>query len=293
MPDAKVPVAEDSAEKAYATASESLTAAPAASQVEVATPEKPAEAVAAKLDASRVESPAKAKRERKPAAAPIEATPAAKVVAPKAKSGGKAKAVEATAVKARPAKAQAVKPKPVRKAALSRTAPKPPKISGSNTKDTHTISQLKDKIMATATKTPDFTKNIQDAIADAQEKAKAAFEKSTASLGEITEFTKGNVEALVESGKILAAGAQDLGSTYVADSRAAFETLTAEVKELASAKNPTDFVKLQGDLMRRSFDAAVAAGSKNSEAMLKLVNEAFAPISGRVSLALDKAKTAA
>ena len=41
------------------------------------------------------------------------------------------------------------------------------------------------------------------------------------------------------------------------------------------------------------FDAAVAASSKNSEAMLKLANEAFQPISTRVSLAVEKIKKAA
>ena len=50
---------------------------------------------------------------------------------------------------------------------------------------------------------------------------------------------------------------------------------------------------LQSALLRKNFDAAVAASSKNSEAMLKLVNEAFQPISTRVSLAVEKIKTAA
>lgn len=174
--------------------------------------------------------------------------------------------------------------KPVRKPAAPKPVKKPvaPKESS--------ISHLKDKIMAT--KNADFAKGFQDVIADVQGKAKAAFEKSTASLGDVTEFTKGNVEALVESGKIFTAGAQNLGTTYVAESRAAFETLTADVKELAAVKNPTDFFKLQGDLARRNFDAAVSATSKNSEAMLKLFNEAFAPISGRVSLAVEKVKQA-
>ena len=45
--------------------------------------------------------------------------------------------------------------------------------------------------------------------------------------------------------------------------------------------------------MRAHFDAAVAASSKNSEAMLKLANEAFQPISNRVSLAVEKIKHAA
>ena len=69
--------------------------------------------------------------------------------------------------------------------------------------------------------------------------------------------------------------------------------MTADVKELATAKTPTDFFKLQGEMLRRSFDAAVATGSKHSEAMLKLTNDAFAPISSRVSVAMEKVKKAA
>lgn len=210
-----------------------------------------------------VQLPQKAKQARKPRAPQVEAAPP--------------KTVKVAKPARKPATPKPAMPKPVRKPVASNKS---------------SISQLKDKIMATS-KNADFAKGLQDAIADVQGKAKVAFEKGTASLGEVSEFTKGNVEALVESGKIFAAGAQNLGSTYVADSRSAFETLTADVKELASAKNPTDFFKLQGDLARRNFDTAIAATSKNSEAMLKLITEAFAPISGRVSLAVDTIKKAA
>lgn len=222
--------------------------------------------------------------------------PAPKPVAvsspPKAARAIKPKASRPKAVSsAKVAKIESAPPKPVKVAKAARSA-KPPPVRKPAANNDSRISHLKDKIMATS-KNADFAKGFQDAIADAQGKAKAAFEKSTASLGEVNEFAKGNVEALVESGKIFAAGAQSLGSTYVAESRAAFETLTSDVKELASAKNPTDFFKLQGDLARRNFETAVATGSKNSEALLKLVSEAFAPISGRVSLAVDKIKQAA
>jgi phasin family protein len=122
---------------------------------------------------------------------------------------------------------------------------------------------------------------------------KDAYAKTTAAAGEYGEFAKGNVEALVESGKILASGLQGLGNTFVADSKTAFETLSAEAKELASVKSPADFFKLQTELLRRNFDSAIAYGSKTSEAMLKLTNDALAPISGRVSLAVEKVKKAA
>jgi phasin family protein len=134
---------------------------------------------------------------------------------------------------------------------------------------------------------------FQDAITEAQAKAKAAFEKSTSALGEVSDFAKGNVEAVVESGKIFAEGVQGLGSELVAEGRSAFEAMTGDIKELAAAKSPTDFFKLQSDLVRKNFDTAVANGSKNSEALLKLFSDTFAPISGRVSIAVEKARSAA
>lgn len=138
-----------------------------------------------------------------------------------------------------------------------------------------------------------LTGGIETVIADAQAKAKEAFEKSSSAFGDYAEFTKGNVEAVVESGKILVEGLQDMGTNLVAEGRSAFETATADMKEMAAAKSPTDLFQLQSELLRKSFDTAVAYGSKNTEAMLKLASESFAPISSRVSLAVEKVRAAA
>jgi phasin family protein len=150
-----------------------------------------------------------------------------------------------------------------------------------------TITELKEKIMATA-KTADFTKPVTEAIGEFQNKAKAAYEKSTETLTEATEFAKGNVEALVESGKIYAAGVQDLGKSYVEEAKSAYETLTGDLKEIAAIKSPTELFQLQGKILRRNFDALVATSSKNTEAAMKLANDAFAPLTGRVNLAAEK-----
>jgi phasin family protein len=145
-------------------------------------------------------------------------------------------------------------------------------------------------------KTMDISANFagfQDAVTEAQAKAKAAFEKSSVAFGEAGDFAKGNVEAVIESGKIFAEGIQGFGSEFVAEGRTAFETFTGDIKELAAAKSPTDFFKLQGDILRKNFDSAVAYGSKNSEAALKLFSDTIAPISGRVSVAVEKARQVA
>ena len=153
---------------------------------------------------------------------------------------------------------------------------------------------FKDTIMAkTQNVTEEFTAKVKEAMTEAQDRAKVAFEKSQALAGEAGEFTKGNVEAIVESGKVLAAGIQNMGKDYGAEAKSAFETVQADFRELAAVKSPADFFKLQGEILRRNFDAAVTAGSKNTEKAVKLANEAFAPIQNRVSLAIEKVKQAA
>jgi phasin family protein len=229
------------------------------------------------------------------------AAAAVEVTAPEAKPA----ALEAKPVAAKVAKKAAAKKAPAAKAALVKTAVKKPAAKKVAAKKTTPIktpkaaakkapASFKDTIMAkTQNIAEDFTAKIQDAVADAQDRAKAAIEKGNEVASEYGEFAKGNVEALVASTKILAAGLQDMGKGYVAEGKTVLETVTADVKELAAVKSPADFFKLQGEILRRNFDAAVAAGSKNSEKVVKLANEAFAPIQDRVSLAIEKVKKAA
>lgn len=137
-----------------------------------------------------------------------------------------------------------------------------------------------------------MTKSFQGAVAEMTAKSQDAYKKGTEMFKEAGEFTKGNIEAFVESGKIFATGMQEMGKAAFADSKAEFEALTAEVKEMASVKSPTDFFQLQSTLLRKNFDKAVAMSSKNTEAMLKLANDATQPLSTRMSLAMEKIKAA-
>ncbi len=141
--------------------------------------------------------------------------------------------------------------------------------------------------------TEDIKKKVSETLSDVTAKAKAAYEKGTGMVGEMTEFTQGNVEAMVESGKIFATGLQSISQEYIADSKSAFESATGDLKKMASVKSPTELFQLQGELMRRNFDGAVEYGSKSSEKIVKLANDAFAPISTRVSIAVDKASKVA
>ncbi|MBX7536195.1 phasin family protein [Qipengyuania sp. GH1] len=157
------------------------------------------------------------------------------------------------------------------------------------------ITKLKETIMANAKpeKTADYAATAKDMADEMQSRAKAAYEKSTEMTKEAVEFQKGNLEALVESGKILASGMQDMGRAYVEEAKSAADTVQGDVKSMAAVKSPTDLFQLQGEIARRNFDAMVSTASKNTETMLKLVNDAFAPLSNRMSLAAEKVRTAA
>src|SRR3569623_3126974 len=103
------------------------------------------------------------------------------------------------------------------------------------------LTELKEKIMATA-KTTDFSKPFTEAVSEFQSKAKAAYDKGAELAAEASEFAKGNVEAVVESGKVYAAGVQDLSKSYVEEATSAYETLTADLKELAAVKSPAELI---------------------------------------------------
>jgi len=141
--------------------------------------------------------------------------------------------------------------------------------------------------------TTDFTKTAKDALEDVQTRAKTAIAKTGELASEVTEFNTDNVEALVESGKILFAGMQDMGREQVATTKSVVETVTEDVRQMAALKSPTELMELQGELARRNFDAAVSFGSKNTEALVKLYNDAFAPLSSRLSVAAEKIRKAA
>ena len=206
---------------------------------------------------------------------------AAAADAPVAKKAAATKKPAAKKI-AKPATAKKVAAKKIAKPAAKKAA----KAAPLKSKDTTIMAK-------TQQAAEDFTAKVKEAVTEAQDRAKLAFEKSQAFAGEAGEFTKGNVEALVESGKVLAAGLQDMGKDYVVEAKSAFETVQADLRELAAVKSPADFFKLQGEILRRNFDAAVVTGSKNSEKVVKLANEAFAPIQNRVSLAIEKVKQAA
>ncbi len=236
--------------------------------------------------------------------APVQETPAvvpAPVAAKEAPLAPKSKsAPTAQAPAPKPAEVTASKQdKPV---AESRPAPVEsvtkqealPAVARAITEGSKTMNETVMKAQEAAKNfTADAGVRVQALFGEVSERAKGAYEKSVKMTEELTEFQKGNVEAMVESSKLAAKAAESLGQEAADYARKSFESGTAAFKTFASAKSPTELFKLQSDFMKSSFDSAVAESSKVTEAWLKLAGDIAQPLSNRFAVAVEKVKATA
>lgn len=193
-----------------------------------------------------------------------------------------APAGEKAAALASPAEVTEYIAKPVKKTTAATT---PIELEGTN---------LMNDILENSKKFAEDAKvRFQGAFSEISEKAKAGVEKSTKAVEELGDIAKGNVEALVESGKIAAKGIETLGQDAAEYSRMTFEKATAAMKSIAAVKSPAEFFQLQSELLSSTFDAFAKETAKNSEAILKLAGDVAQPLSTRVSVVTEKVKSLA
>lgn len=255
-------------------------AKPAVAPKPVASAAKPAPAVA---------KPAPAAAKSAPSAPKIKSAPGASASIPKVEAP---KPVEAAAKKVK-IKAEASipsrdAPKPAQKAAVTKpeATPAVALFEGSKTMN-DTVFQAQD---TAKTFTTDAGEKVQAFFGDASERAKANYEKSLKFAEDFSEFGKGNIEALVETGKLATKGAESLTQEAADYARKSFESSTAAFKTFASAKSPTELFKLQSDYVKSSIETAVAESTKVTEAWLKLAGEIAQPFSNRFAVAVEKVK---
>ena len=133
---------------------------------------------------------------------------------------------------------------------------------------------------------------VQAIFGDVNERARTAFEKNARLVEELTELTRGNVEALVASSKVAARGVEALSQEAADYGRKSFEEASSALRGFAEVKSPTDLFRLQSEFAKSQFDSMVAESSKVSEAVIKLAGEMFEPLSSRYSVAAERVKSA-
>lgn len=125
------------------------------------------------------------------------------------------------------------------------------------------------------------------------DKAQGAVQKSQQYAADFADMGKGNIEAMVESTRIAAKGAEDIFKYSTDYGRQTIEKANETAKRFASVKSPVEFFQLQTEISKSFVEAIVAEGSKFTENYLKLVSETVQPLSNRFAVAADKVKAAA
>jgi phasin family protein len=158
-------------------------------------------------------------------------------------------------------------------------------------------------VRAGQTRTQTMTKNafnfdtipafapFQSIFADANGRGQEIVKRGQKVAEELADLARSNVEAVVEAGRVATEGARAIGQDVVAKQRDSFEQAADAIRSLAEAKSPTEYLQLQSELARASFDRAVAETSKVTESLVKLAGEAFQPLSNRASANAERFNT--
>ena len=125
-------------------------------------------------------------------------------------------------------------------------------------------------------------------FADTQAKVKEGMVKAMKTAEEVMAFSQGNLEAMVKCGQIWAAGVQDIGKQIAANAQASFDETMTTFKAMSSVKSLKDALDLQAGLARSTLEKTLAESGKLTDASMKLTEQALAPLTARVNLAMEK-----
>ena len=118
-------------------------------------------------------------------------------------------------------------------------------------------------------------KSFEQAIKVTKEQVEKASEAFFKSYDEISVMNKEGVDAFVKAGEVLTKGGESLGKAYFDFVQVSAEANVATSKAMMAAKTGKDFVDLQSDFARTSFDNFLSESTRLSEMSVKVANKAF------------------
>jgi phasin family protein len=147
---------------------------------------------------------------------------------------------------------------------------------------------------ATAAGTAKTSKIANEGAAQAQmtveknmEQATKATEGVMKAAEQAAEFSRGNAEAMAKATQVYFAGVQDLSKQTMALFQGLSEQAVESAKALATVKSLKEAAEIQTTYTRTAMERTMSETAKLQEASLKLVEASLAPLSARMSLAVE------
>lgn len=125
-------------------------------------------------------------------------------------------------------------------------------------------------------------------VDDLSGRTRAALEKSAKIGEELSNVTKGNVEAVVASSHAAAGAAETLGRQAADYGKKRIEKAAAALSKIAAAKTPAEMIDVQSDYVRGSVDEAMARASLFGDLWAKTARDVVEPLSSRYAVTAEK-----
>jgi phasin family protein len=104
---------------------------------------------------------------------------------------------------------------------------------------------------------------------------------------EFVAFGQANLEAFMKSGQIWSAGVQELTKQFATSAKASFEESVSTFKAMSTVKSVKEAMELQSTFAKAALEKAMAESNKLTDASIKLTEQTLAPITARVTVAVE------
>jgi hypothetical protein len=112
--------------------------------------------------------------------------------------------------------------------------------------------------------------------------------KLTKATEQVASFNQGNIEAIMRSGQVWAAGCQAISKTMASTAQAHLDQTMSIWKALISVRSLKEAMDLRASLPHTSFETAFAETGKVTDATMRLAEQTMTPIVERFALAAEK-----
>lgn len=106
-------------------------------------------------------------------------------------------------------------------------------------------------------------------------------------------FNRANLAAAMEAARIFANGLQNISKQVTATTQASIEESVATMKAIAGVKSAKEVIDLQTSFARTMIEKTVAESGTLTDASMRLTEQAIAPLTARLSLAVRTFSNAA
>lgn len=130
--------------------------------------------------------------------------------------------------------------------------------------------------------------NVEETINQAKEQMEKFGLTVFKGYEDAAQSSKETVEAAVKSSQLFAEGAKEVGKAISEMTQSSLEMSMQAGQAMLGVKTFKDFMDLQSDFAKKSFDQMIAGTSKVSDLAVKVANEAFEPLAQRVNETIEK-----